>query len=61
MSDVTLPTNISLRDWFAGQALAAILTDPEYREMLPSDIAEDAYVYADKMLEARALKSGAKP
>ena len=43
---------ISLRDWFAGQALASV-----YREANPDEgfnsIAEHAYLMADAMLEAR--------
>ncbi len=45
---------MSLRDWFAGQALAGMLADPGVRG---PDIAEaaasDAYTFADAMLEAR--------
>ena len=55
---------MTLRDWFAGQALAAVVTDalmfnfrmiaagnePALREL---DVAEQAYAYADAMLKAR--------
>lgn len=41
---------ISLRDWFAGQALAAIADNDEIREA----IAFDAYALADAMMAERA-------
>lgn len=44
---------MSLRDWFAGQALNARLSDPESAGK-PDDFASDAYRYADAMLKARA-------
>ena len=51
---------LSMRDWFAGQALAGILpaTDNEsgrsaFTETEPSWIAQKAYELADAMLEAR--------
>ena len=53
-------SGMSLRDWFAGQALAGILpaTDNEsgrsaFTETEPSWIAQKAYELADAMLEAR--------
>jgi hypothetical protein len=56
---------MSLRDWFAGQALAGLLADPnegpqddETLEDAISRIAEGAYSYADAMLEARAKGGG---
>ena len=48
------PSTMSLRDYFAGQALAGIVArgawDPR------SDAAESAYEYADAMLKAREVK-----
>ena len=48
------PSTMSLRDYFAGQALAGIVArgawDPR------SDAAESAYEYADAMLAAREVK-----
>ena len=41
----------SLRDWFAGQALAGLLSEGEYMDERP--VAFRAYVYADAMLAAR--------
>lgn len=40
---------MSLRDWFAGQALTAILNRTGYY----TDTAEAAYIYADKMITER--------
>lgn len=56
------PYGMSLRDWFAGQALASI---PDFSEM-PSyriqpgpakEIATTAYALADAMLKAREAQS----
>jgi hypothetical protein len=53
------PTNhpahegMTLRDWFAGQALAGITGDPSVEDMDQNEIARAAYLYADAMLEAR--------
>ena len=46
---------MSLRDWFAGQALTgliALASDPD-SEILSLGICQDAYRLADSMLEAR--------
>ena len=43
---------MSLRDWFAGQALAGLLASGPY-DCGPSGIAHDAYQIADAMLTAR--------
>lgn len=45
---------MSLRDWFAGQALAVMTAAPDYSKG-PCDhaIADRAYVIADAMLKAR--------
>lgn len=47
---------MSLRDWFAGQALAGMLADPNVCG-LASDIAQGAYGWADAMLKAREATS----
>lgn len=46
---------MSLRDWFAGQALAGMLADPNIRggDGLWPLVAGDAYKAADAMLAAR--------
>ena len=42
---------MSLRDYFAGQALAGLSVDDRYR--LPKDLARESYVIADAMIEER--------
>jgi hypothetical protein len=45
---------MSLRDYFAAQALAALYSDPHAaRDQYPEDIAYVAYKVADAMLAAR--------
>lgn len=44
-------TGMSLRDWFAGQALKGMLTDPNV--MIGPSTAILSYQMADAMLEAR--------
>lgn len=46
---------MSLRDWFAGQALAGMLADSNVKGQ-PVVIADGAYRLADAMLEARKPK-----
>lgn len=43
---------MSLRDWFAGQALTGLLAGHE-RSGSPKDYAESAYLFAHAMLEVR--------
>jgi hypothetical protein len=43
---------MSLRDYFAGQALAGALADPTC-DLYPSELAKIAYTEADAMLAAR--------
>lgn len=51
-------SGMSLRDWFAGQALAGMpLADPRALRLIkPSDYAAKAYEMADAMLAARRAK-----
>ena len=42
---------MTLRDWFAGQALAALLNRPEWPELFIA--AEQAYALADAMIAER--------
>ena len=48
---------MSLRDWFAGQALAGIVggyyANPELSGLSPRDHAEESYLIADAMIAAR--------
>ena len=50
---VSLYDGMSLRDYFAGQWLAGLGTDPETEDSTPKEIAEGCYNVADAMLEAR--------
>lgn len=45
---------MTLRDWFAGQAMAGISANPELAHEPYSEIAEWSYKQADEMLAARA-------
>lgn len=45
---------MSLLDWFAGQALAGLLADHEYNEG-PETAAKGAYSYAKAMMRQRSL------
>jgi hypothetical protein len=57
INDQTHPTTINhgmtLRDYFAGQALAAVLVSSKYREASTKDVVERAYWFADAMLDER--------
>lgn len=52
----------SLRDYFAGQALIALIlnesTHPSMTEFFTENVAKRAYEYADAMLKARNGKEG---
>lgn len=51
---------MELRDWFAGQALTGIASDPEV-VMSKERIAEWCYEMADAMLEARSKSNANNP
>lgn len=52
---------MSLRDYFAGQALAAMTVAPDYSKgPCNYEMAERAYVIADSMMEIRS-KEGREP
>lgn len=61
-------TGMSLRDWFAGQALVGLVSGiTSFREDIPgiivnrpTDCSELAYTYADAMLAARDANSEGK-
>jgi hypothetical protein len=48
---VAAAPGMTLRDWFAGQALVSM--GVEYTDECHSSVAECAYAYADAMLRAR--------
>jgi hypothetical protein len=62
------PSGMSLRDWFAGQALAGMLAGPDMKNNLllgnpdgrelEAWMAEQSYEYADAMLKAREKDNG---
>lgn len=45
---------MSLRDWFAGQAMAAIMSNSAIDPRPAADVASDAYLAAEAMLKERA-------
>lgn len=45
---------MTLRDYFAAKAMAAVITSPFPETSLPCEIAETAYLMADAMLKERA-------
>lgn len=48
-----IQTGMTLRDWFAGQALAGMSKEYAKDRALSTDLSEYAYLLADAMLEAR--------
>ena len=48
------PEGMSLRDWFAGQALAGILANPNISNANYGVDADAAFTAADAMLDARS-------
>jgi hypothetical protein len=44
---------MTLRDWFAGQVLSGIASDPEFNNMSYDMTARIAFLQADAMLEVR--------
>lgn len=53
----SIPTEgMTLRDWFAGQALAGMMANPHIREIRDSDIWRAAFYHADAMIKIREVK-----
>lgn len=48
---------MTLRDWFAGQALAGICANPNWQPTDVSSVAQDAYAHADAMIAASAQEA----
>ena len=46
-------TGMTLRDWFAGQALVGICANPDWQPTDVASVVQDAYAHADAMLAAR--------
>ena len=46
--------DMTLRDWFAGQALAGIMANPNVVSIADAEVVKAAYQHADAMLDARA-------
>lgn len=44
---------LTIRDWFAGMALQGMMANPSWDSTLRHTVAENAYGYADAMLDAR--------
>ena len=60
---VTLPTGMGLRDWFAGLALQGLLSNPKLAEEIRKQggaysgwIEDSAYSWADAMMKQRNYK-----
>ena len=51
---------MSLRDWFAGQALSGLIAAPEYDGRNCDEYAGWAYKHADALLAARSKATGAE-
>jgi hypothetical protein len=47
-------SGLSLRDWFAGQALVGLVASPATDHCTFGSVASSAYGYADAMIKARA-------
>lgn len=59
----TIAEGMSLRDWFAGMALQALLSDPSRSQgsHWPTSSFHLAWFIADGMLETRATREKVKP
>lgn len=55
--DLVGSKGMSLRDWFAGQALPMLADIGHDEDWTPAHVAEMAYHYADAMLTARSKEA----
>lgn len=51
--DYEIEPGMSLRDWFAGMALAGMMANPEALNEMITDYARACYAFADAMLAER--------
>ena len=52
-ANINRQEGMTLRDWFAGQALAGLVFHNDFGNVSDENIAKGAYSYADAMLAAR--------
>lgn len=57
-NEVGAEDGLSLRDWFAGQALAGMMEAYRHGEARHDHAAHDAYAFADAMIAQRKSGSG---
>jgi len=53
---INMHPGMSLRDWFAGQALAGLCNGARGTGWRKSELAKDAFAFADAMIAARGAK-----
>jgi hypothetical protein len=53
---INMHPGMSLRDWFAGQALAGLCNGARGTGWRKAELAKDAFAFADAMLAAREAK-----
>jgi hypothetical protein len=53
---INMHPGMSLRDWFAGQALAGLCNGARGTGWRKSELAKNAFAFADAMLAARGAK-----
>ena len=48
---------LSLLDWFAGQCLSGLMSDPTIERLSPEGYAKSSYYYADAMMNERKRRN----